>query len=363
MFDYTHYVPILKGKEGEYGALKELSSTVKDRITPLVEVTPIPWDFENEVPAKTIDAHLGKVTDKIKGCWPEKTPIFIDLLWIPETERMSDGRHPLTFILDSARSKDLYLIPVTGVARNRDYQMAVKDAALKDRRGYCLRLENDDFGEFGTLGTKINDLLGEIGTGPDEVDLLLDFKEISSSQTAAVSIAANSLISTLPFIAQWRTLIFAGTGFPPDLSDVAASSVKTIARSEWTVWQSLVSTSSTIKRKPSLGDYGISHPSAIEIDPRIMKMSANLRYTTDTDWLILKGRNVRDHGFDQFHALCRQLIARPEYKGAAFSWGDQSISDCAARTTNPGNATTWRKVGTNHHVTLVAGQLASLSVP
>lgn len=363
MFDHTHYVPILKGKEGEYGALKELTPSVKGGMTPLIEIPPIPWDFTNEAPAKTIDEHLAKVTDKLKGCWPIKTPLFIDLLWIPDTERMSDGNHPLTFILDSARSKDLYLIPVTGVSRDKDYQAAIKDAVVKDKRGYCIRLDNDDFGEFGTLGAKINDLLGEIGVAPSEVDLLLDFKEISSSQTAVVTIAANSLISTLPYITDWRTLTFAGTGFPPDLSDVSASSVSTIPRSEWVVWQSLVGPSSTITRRPSLGDYGISHPAAVEIDPRVMKMSANLRYTTDTDWLILKGRNVRDHGFEQFHELCRQLIARTEYKGAGFSWGDREINDCAARTTNPGNATTWRKVGTNHHLTLVVGQIASLSAP
>lgn len=62
--DHTHYVPILKGKEGEYGALKELSSKIKSKLVPLIEVIAVPWDFDNEVPAKAIDDHLEMVAEK-----------------------------------------------------------------------------------------------------------------------------------------------------------------------------------------------------------------------------------------------------------------------------------------------------------
>ena len=34
MFDHTHYVPILKGKEGEFSALRELKAETKDLLTP-----------------------------------------------------------------------------------------------------------------------------------------------------------------------------------------------------------------------------------------------------------------------------------------------------------------------------------------
>jgi hypothetical protein len=65
MFDQEHYVPILKGREGEFGALRTLDDAAKIGMTPLVEVAPIPWDFENNLPAKTIDKHLEKIADRL----------------------------------------------------------------------------------------------------------------------------------------------------------------------------------------------------------------------------------------------------------------------------------------------------------
>ena len=46
------YVPILKGKEGEYGALEVLSTGSKDVILLLIEVPNVPYDFANERPAR-----------------------------------------------------------------------------------------------------------------------------------------------------------------------------------------------------------------------------------------------------------------------------------------------------------------------
>ena len=48
MFDHKHYVPILGGKAGEYRALRELTPAIKSNLTPLVEVPPVQWDFEND---------------------------------------------------------------------------------------------------------------------------------------------------------------------------------------------------------------------------------------------------------------------------------------------------------------------------
>ena len=58
MFGRNHYVPVLKGRDGEYGALQTLTPSTRQALTPLVEIPPIPWDFKEEKPAKTIDGHL-----------------------------------------------------------------------------------------------------------------------------------------------------------------------------------------------------------------------------------------------------------------------------------------------------------------
>jgi len=111
---------------------------------------------------------------------------------------------------------------------------------------------------------------------------------------------------------------------------------------------------------PVFGDYAIAHPDPGEVDPRIMKASASVRYTTEDHWIVPKGRNLRGHGYDQFFSVCEALIERDEYSGCGFSWGDQYIWDCAHRLKGPGNLTTWRKVGTSHHLAFVVDQLSRL---
>ncbi len=44
----------------------------------------------------------------------------------------------------------------------------------------------------------------------------------------------------------------------------------------------------------------------------------------------------------------------------SFAYAARGRRGTNPRKTGPGNATTWRKVGTNHHLTLVAREIASL---
>ena len=142
-------------------------------------------------------------------------------------------------------------------------------------------------------------------------------------------------------------------GLPP-------TSVTPIPRIEWTVWRSLI-VRSRLPRLPAFGDYAISHPQPSEVDPRIMRPSASIRYTANDAWLVLKGRNLRDYGYAEFYDVCRDLVARPEYSGPSFSWGDWYIEECANQRVGTGNLTTWRKVGTSHHLAFVTRQIASLT--
>lgn len=360
MIDEKSYVPILKGKEAEYISLKELSEKHKARITSFIEVPSIPWDFINDMPAKTIDKHLEKIPTKLEDCWGPERRCFIDLGMIPDEERIGDGRHPVSYILDGCREKGLQVIPVTGIGRDSRHQDAVRGAVAQDRRGICLRIINDDIEEFGDgLEEEIDGLATDLDVSLNDTDLLIDLGEILPSQEGPIGVALRGILRTLPRAPEYRSLILAATAFPRDLGKFPSATISTTPRSEWTVWRRLAESPRSIPRLPTFGDYAIAHPEPVEIDPRIMQMAANLRYTGETEWIIVKGRTVKRYGFDQSHDLCRQLIGHHEYRGEDFSWGDAWIQRCANEEEGPGNATTWRKVGTTHHLTLVVEQIAS----
>ena len=58
------YIPALKAKGGEFGALAALSPKAKARILPLLDVLPVPVDFRTNAPKKTLDKHLDWIGQK-----------------------------------------------------------------------------------------------------------------------------------------------------------------------------------------------------------------------------------------------------------------------------------------------------------
>ncbi len=359
MFDQRHYVPILKGRDGEYRALQVTPPEVKGRLTPLLEIPPVPWDFEEEQPGKTIDQHLGRVSSKIRKYWGCEHPLFVDLRWIPEGEQMSDGRRPIAYVLDAAREAGLQLVPVVGLVRE-DHLEACREAIALDDRGVCLRLQREDFAEPG-LEDQVTALLDELGISALQTDLILDLGALNSGEIATLVTVVLDFIRGIPVLGQWRSFAMTATGFPENLLGLPPSALSPVPRLEWTLWCRVTAAGRALPRLPAFGDYSIAHPQPSEVDPRIMSPSSGIRYTTSDSWLISKARNVRDYGYEEFREACRQLIRRPDYLGPQFSWGDQFIQDCAHERTGTGNLTTWRKVGTSHHLAFVTGQLASAS--
>jgi hypothetical protein len=356
VFGDRHYVPILKGKDGEYRGLEDLFAHDKLRLTPLIEVIPVGWDYENEQPLKSVAEHLAPVAGRLRSAWGTERPLFLDVELLDEDD-VGGGVHPLEFVLQDTRQLGVRIIPVTGLQRTPPYQAAVAAAVVQDGEGVCIRITPEDLAR-GAIAAELPQILQALGIAEDQTDLLLDYGALEENQTALLTMLIPANLNAIPNINGWRTLTVAGTGFPINLSGFSSQSISHRNRVEWHVWIAL--RAMPLPRTPTFGDYAIAHPEMTEMDPRLMRQSASIRYTTDDSWLISKGRDLRTYGFAQFHQLAQHLAQRPEFSGAGFSWGDGYIHDCGNGQCGPGNATTWRRVGVNHHLTKVVNQVANL---
>jgi hypothetical protein len=356
------YVPVLKGKEGEYGALETLPSDVRTRLMPLIEIPDVPYNYTDEGAAKSLDDHVSGIARRLRKCW-ESSPLFLDLPWSEGEERLSDGRVSLEAVLADCASQGVSAIPVVSRKKSADYLSAAGRYSATAHSGACIRLLVADFAEDVDVEAEVGHLLGGLGVADgSSIDLVLDLEDLGQD-TARAALIVRSVFSMIPTKDKWRRIVLVAASFPEDLSDVDAATVTALPRREWDLWKTLQKRPGLLPRRDLIfGDYGIANPVTKELDPRTMRMSASIRYTTPKNWLVLKGRNVRQYGFDQYFELCKELVGRPEYKGRDFSSGDKYIADCAEGMTGPGNATTWRKVGTNHHITLVSDEIANLSV-
>ena len=276
MFGCDHYVPILKGREGEYGALQTLAPSTRQALTPLIEIPPIPWDFAEERPAKTVDQHLKKVGQKIDRAWGTGGCLFVDLLWIPDSEHMADGSHPQSHVFQSLRSRHVEAIPVVGLLRGDEYLQACRAIVGQDGLGVCVRIQREDFADFDDIGDTVGGILDVVGTTMQNSDLIFDLRALPDDPVLGVD-AVIDLVNRLPRLREWRTFTLAATSFPQNLTGMPPSDVTFVPRQDWILWTELARQHQSIPRLPTFGNYTVSHPEPAEVDPRIMRPSASVR--------------------------------------------------------------------------------------
>jgi hypothetical protein len=185
------------------------------------------------------------------------------------------------------------------------------------------------------------------------------------------AMAIQGIVSKLPYLNDWRTFTFLGTSFPETMGSIKKEE-EVIPRYEWQLYKILITNfRRNDVRLPSFGDYAINYPKVPQIDMRQVNPSATIRYTIDDSWYIVKGKKVKKdkkdegekvkdkkYGFEQYRDLSKSIINSKYYFGPTFSWGDGYIQRCA-NGGKTGNLSTWRQVGTNHHIVKVTQDIAS----
>lgn len=357
-FGLAHYVPILRWKQAERTALSRLYEDDSKNVTPLIEV--VPENFVRKVPkAPTVTLSMDDVINKmgwqISKCWGER-PFYIDLSLISAETLYQGHNHFLTLLSQYASTLRLSLIPVVGIRKDGEYLSAVLDAIRIHNQGACLRLTEEDI-KRSTLPKEISTLLSVLKTAPESVDLMVDFKNAQQNIPKF-----DGLCKILPNIDKWRNYIVAGGAFPEDLSGLKKNDIHRLPREEWTWWREQAINKQTARRFPLYSDYTIQYPKYRDRKGP-MNYSASIRYTSENDWVIMRGESVFAEdgpGAGQWPANAALLCQQQEYCGNNFSYGDGYIKEKSAAYDKPGSATTWLGAGINHHMTFVVRQLAML---
>jgi len=358
-FSSRQYVPCLRWKQGEYQALFRLSSNAQVSIVPLIEIPEIGYDFESGTNSKSIDEHLSKFAKRVKDKWGRHC--LVDMHLIGSSERMNSGQHPFAFVFEGLRLKGVLAIPVIDLKQDYACQNEIKAIVATDMRGLCIRISIEEATK-PDLATSLGTLIQQYSVGIDECDLILDMGAPNFEPIDSFGKLLETIIGKLPHLNEWRSFALIGTSFPQSMGGLKLGA-SIIPRNEWRLYKSLrrrLIVSGI--RIPTFGDYGINHPDVLLIDPRLAKPSATIRYTIEDHWLILKGSNVRDYGYGQYRELCQAVVSSGYYSGTTFSEGDKYIHGCTQGTESTGRLTTWRWVGTNHHLEKVVQDVANLSV-
>jgi hypothetical protein len=361
-FDRTRYVPVILTRQGERLALRELRDPARDAMTPIFVAHPIANEPGTNAPVRSVADHLDRLARALLQDWGTN-PAFVDLRFVDTSGPDVDGVHPLTFFVLRCGSGGLSLAPVIAGAHSEAYRAAAVDAATRAGTALAIRLGPTEWPDLGSaLGDgHVMGLLSETGRPPEQVHVIMDMEHIPGP-TEVVAAALRPALRSLPQLSNWASVTVVGTGMPRDTRAVGPGGDAHVPRLEWTLWRSL---SERNVRRPSFGDYGVQHPDPVtDFDPRFMDSAAQLRYTTDHSWYVVRGRALKRHGREQIHDLANRVVSDATvYSGPGFSWGDDWLLRCAKNLEGPGDQRTWRKATTNHHLTLVADQIATHPVP
>lgn len=354
---HKYYVPCLRWKQGEYTAISKLSDSARERIVPLIAAPEIGYDFETESNSDSIDDHLAPFAQRILTYWGKK-PCFVDLVHIEPGERMQNVAHPMDYVFDGLRVRGCLAVPVTGPDRDVAYHDAALNAAKQDRLGLGIRVQLEQAAD-PAITQKIRYLIdGHLLL--KDCDLILDLGFPNFSPLGDLADLVAGVLGELMGIGQWRTVVLLGTAFPASMGSVHKGA-ELIDRNEWVLYTRVIQIlRRSHHRIPTFGDYTINHPEVSNMDMRLVKPAATIRYAIDDHWLLIKGSNVRDNGYAQYTGHCKTVISSGHFSENLFSCGDKYISDCADGCAKTGNLTTWRWVGTNRHIEKIVSDLANL---
>jgi hypothetical protein len=349
-----HYMPILKGKKGEFDALSHIPAQIKRHITPLIEVPP----------KKANEGGLHKIATTLRDKWGSDEKIIFDLNHIHPDKTLNNGTHVMKFFFDCLYSSSVRAIPTTDLTRGWNKNILTVISNISN--AICLRLFWDDLVSVDELNNNIQKLLNEMHKEKSDVHLLIDLRAVYENENlnnkARVVIES---INGLHGLYQYKSITVASSGFPDSLGFIKRGETKRIKRLGFYLWENIINNSKEPKMRPSFGDYGIVNPDNwIEHDVRYTP-AAKIRHALEYEWIVLKGGSLKDHPrkYKQYYDMSHILSNMTDFRGAGFSWGSRYISERARGSGGTGNLTKWIEADTNHHITTTVKQLANYPSP
>jgi len=359
MMSIKHYVPILRPKQGEVWAIRDLSEVAQERITPFFDIHRV--QIKDGKKEKSLDAHLDSIIKRICKDWPSNREFLWDLFSIALSERLQIKYHPVLGFGESLFNNKMTAIPTIGTDRDEAYLMAVKSLLNKGMAdSICLRILRDDLETPMESVSQINTILNRLDISQSSCHLLIDMRVVEERLIEDNIEAVSEFTSELD-MDMWKTFTFSSSSFPIDMSWLPPDSDSRVPRVEMKLWNALTQAEPLIGRKSNFSDYAIINPEKPDVDPLRIRAGGKIRYATETDWIIVKGHGLhRGQKFNQYRKLSRKVMGFPEYRGTSYSWGDDFLDKCSKGKVGTGSLTTWVKVDTNHHLTLVGEQISTL---
>lgn len=342
------YTPILKSKAGEARALMRLDRQVKASIIPFFDVLALKPDTTN---GADVQAYMEKQAINIAAAWNGQGPCYVDLFDVAPSARGYDGMHPATIIHDKISFERIEAIPVVGIERDIAYKLAIRRVVNAGADAIAVRLGDEDMQLPSVLVQRITALVSEVGAADLPLHIFMDFRSLENLASDVLQMRVTKALGELRKLKPVR-IVFAASAIVANMGRFKKNTLNKVPRRDFLVWDLVAADHPDV----DYADYGVIHPEYLDIDPKVIKPAAKIRYACDKEWLIVKGiKWVRDTS--QHRELSKMLCDRAEFRRAD-CWGSEKIMSAA----NGGHAyrrlEDWVMIDQNTHITHTVEQLS-----
>lgn len=335
------YIPFLKAKANEFGAIKSLTKERKQLIAPFFDL-PLKKDMSAKTLTSNIDAAARKFCLNMAGV-PE---YFIDDYDIPNSILIG-GRPSYEYLASRMHAQGLNFNPVVGIDRAPDRNACVFTPAVTiavENRRIALRVSGEDLISYNLIRSDILDLIAKGSETYDRWVLIIDNRVCKGidAPTRAAQIRAFCLAATEDHA--YEAIVITGSTLPPVASDVLATNKEVhLTRNEIAIYKHSITGLSN--HNVIFGDYTIVSPdySDSDIDPRNMLnvTAPKVVYSYEDKHYVVRGGGIKTHprGFKQYNDIATTIIGKSFFRHGN-SEGDLFLVQKAAglgKTVMPGS--------------------------
>lgn len=333
------YFPVIRWKQGERDALRNLPTEIKMRIVPIIE---FPYGCD------CTDKKFTEFTKTVGTDWGPY-PFYIDLSTVDYADTSRHETHPAFGLLKDLYDSDLFAMPIIRLDVEQDLFDAFRLARTHmyfQHVGLRITRDADDSALQDAMDT-----LEKLGIEPTLADLIIDLGDVSTGHLPSTQRILRDIANQ--FGNSYRRRILVSGAIPQEL-DIERDSEDFLPRHDWQLWLE-------IHQKHELSDIMFGDYVTVPVNfVEIQYLGApKAKYTLENKWFVQKGHRPRGRD-DQRQVQARKIIEKNFFRGEQYSFGDQRISDCASGRWGPGNATNWVTNDVNQHITYVVSQVSSI---
>jgi len=335
MTNLTTYAPILKWKQGEREALKNLKSSNEGILIPVIQI------IDEVVPSKFFE--------ELKKC-------FNGSVYLCTYHAGDDSRQQLKGLIEYANKNSINAWPY--LLSDEPDEILSELISISSRVGISTPIP----GNFD--GLSVNQVLDIFSkhTQNCKIDLFLDADEVLDRRIANMVFSEIMQVFNNNLAQQFNSIIICVTSLPKRIT-LESGANDEFMRWDYRIFEEVMKRISrtALGSKLAYSDYGVTAFTDSEIDFKLLQHGVlpKVKYTIADKYLVFKGKKdrVSNTYSRSYNDIAREIVNSQYFYGKDFSFGDSMIEQ-KATSPKPGNAANWVTYCTSHHIAVVMEQLS-----